>query len=124
MSGTRIEGLNRLVRSLQAAGVEIGDLKAAFSRISTQAADLAARYAPRNSGKLRASIRGDKAKNKATVRAGGRKVPYAGAINYGWQRHNIAPQRFMQKADDAIRPEVPRLIESNIRDIMEKAGLE
>lgn len=122
--GVQVEGLSKLVRSLQEAGVSIGDLKDAFSAISRQAADLAARYAPRNTGKLRSSIRGDKAKNKATVRAGSaRKVPYAGAINYGWKRHNIAPQRFMQKADEAIRPDVPRLIESNIRSAMEKAGL-
>ncbi len=106
----RVEGLNRVVRDLQALGLDVDDLKDAFSGIASEGARLAAAFAPRRSGAL----------SKAVVAAGKARVPYAAVINYGWRKRRIAASRFMQKADEAMQPralaELDRAIEKRIRE--------
>lgn len=116
----RVEGLNRVVRDLQALGLDVDDLKDAFSGIASEGARLAAAFAPRRSGALAASVRGNRAKSKVVVAAGKARVPYAAVINYGWRKRRIAASRFMQKADEAMQPralaELDRAIEKRIRE--------
>jgi hypothetical protein len=118
--GVRVEGLNELTRNLQALGLELDDLKDAFGEIAAQGARLASSFAPRRTGRLAESVRGNRAKNKAVVAAGRARVPYAGAINYGWQARGIRPALFMQKADERMRPvaldELAQAIERKIRE--------
>jgi hypothetical protein len=121
--GFKVEGLNKLVRDLQTLGIEIDDLKDSFSKIADKGARVAASFAPRKSGALAASVRGNRAKNKAVVAAGKAKVPYAGPINYGWQKRNIAPSHFMQKADEVLRPEALKLLEQEINRKIAERGL-
>jgi len=119
--GVRVEGLNRLVRDLQALGLEVDDLKDAFGEIAAAGADLAAGFAPRRTGALAASVRGNRAKAKAVVSSGKTRVPYAGPINYGWPRRNIRPALFMQRADEAMRPRaLAELDEAIARKIRER----
>jgi len=122
--GFKVEGLPKVVRDLQSLGLEVDDLKDAFSEIAREGAQIAAGFAPHRSGALAGSIRGNKAKSKAVVTAGrGRAVPYAGAINYGWPRRGIAPQGFMQKADAAMRPRALSELESAINRKIKERGL-
>lgn len=121
--GVRVEGLNKLTRDLQALGLDVDDLKGAFSSIAAEGAALAARYAPRRTGALAASIRGNKAKNKAVIAAGRARVPYAGPINYGWPKRHIAPSKFMQKADLEMQPKALALLEREINQAIQKRGL-
>lgn len=123
MAGVQVEGLNQIIRGLTALGLDAEDLKNAFGPIAAEAAELAARYAPRRSGKLAASIRGNRAKNKAVVVAGRARVKYAGPINYGWRTHNINPARFMQKADEDMRPVALQKLEDEINRAIERRGL-
>lgn len=124
MSGSvKVDGLNRLVKDMQALGVEVTDLKAAFGDIAERGARLAASFAPRDSGKLRASIRGNQAKNKAVVLAGKARVPYAGAINYGWRARNIEPSRFMQRADAVLAPDAAKEIDTELTRLIKQLGL-
>ena len=110
--GVRVDGLAGVVRALVEIGVEVDDLKGAFSDISQQGARLAAQYAPRRSGRLAGDIRGNRAKSKAVITAGRSSVPYAGPINYGWAAHGIEPSGFMQRADMALQPySVDRLVD-------------
>jgi hypothetical protein len=102
--GARVTGLNRLLKDLQAMGVEVNDMKAAFRDIARQGAHVAGSLAPVRTGALARSIRGTAARNYAAVSAGGRKIDYAGPINYGWRKRNIQADRFMQRADHVIRP--------------------
>ena len=107
--GVRIDGLNALVRDLEKAGVYVTDLKRTFRDIARDAAVIAARWAPKDSGALRKSIRGSsRTKNRAVVTAGRAKVPYAGAINYGWPARGIKPSSFMQTAHLQMRPRAAR----------------
>lgn len=119
----QIEGLNRYIRELQGLGLDLDDLKGAFAGIARKGALLAARFAPRRTGALAASIRGNRAKNKAIVYAGRARVPYAGPINYGWQARGIAPAAYMQKADEAIAPQAPGLLVQEINDAIRRRGL-
>lgn len=119
----QIEGLNRYLRELQGLGLQLDDLKGAFSQIARKGAALAARFAPKRTGALAASIRGNRAKNKAIVYAGRARVPYAGPINYGWQARGIAPAAYMQKADEAIAPDAPGLLVQEINDAIRRRGL-
>src|ERR1700741_5068955 len=122
--GVYVEGLREMVRDLQTlGGGELEDMKDAFGQTAAQAANLAASFAPRRTGRLQASIRGDRAKNKATVRAGGARVPYAGAVNYGWPRRGIRAARFMQRADEKIRPTVADDLEAAIVKLIADRGL-
>lgn len=122
-NGVKVEGLNKTVKALQGFGVEVADLKEVFSEISQEGARLASTFAPKKSGRLSGTIRGNKAKNKAVVIAGRARVPYAGAINYGWPKRHIKPALFMQRADTALAPKAVEMLESGLDEAIRKVGL-
>lgn len=124
VDGVQVEGLTRVVRDLQRLGLDVADLKAAFAGIAKLGAGLAAGFAPRRTGALAANIRGSRAKSRASVLAGGAKVPYAGPINYGWESRGIPASGFMQRADEALRPKAPDLLIKAINDAIVTRGLQ
>lgn len=120
-TGFQVQGLTSVVRALQQMGLEVDDLKDAFSKIASEGAQAASSFAPRRSGRLAADIRGNRAKSKAVVAAGRASVPYAGPINYGWSARRIAPSGFMQKADQVMQPKALQMLEDEVnRKIREK----
>lgn len=120
---TRIDNLNSVVRALQALGLDVEDLKDAFSEIARFGAVEAARFAPKLTGRLAGDVRGNRAKAKAVITAGRVRVPYAGPINYGWAKRGIAPSGFMQKADKAVQPYALRRLEADINRSIRRRGL-
>lgn len=123
-NGYTVEGLNKVVKALVEAGVEVDDLKDAFAQIAEEAAQKASSLAPKRTGALAATVRGNRAKNKAVVTAGRAKVKYAGAINYGWPKRGIRPSGFMQKADEAMRPDALAKLEAAVNTIISEKGLD
>lgn len=121
--GFKVQGLTQVVRALQEMGLDVDDLKDAFSKIAADAAQTAASFAPRKSGRLAADIRGNRAKSKAVVTAGRTSVPYAGPINYGWPKRGIEPAGFMQKADQAMQPRALQTLEDEINQKIRERGL-
>lgn len=121
--GFAVEGLSRVVRDLQALGVEVDDLKSAFSEVAQEGAELASQYAPRKSGRLASDVRGNRAKSKAVITAGRASVPYAGPINYGWPARNIAPAGFMQRADQDMQPRAIQRLEQAINNAIRARGM-
>lgn len=119
----RIDGLSSVVRDLLAIGLEVEDLKGAMSEIARFGAIEAARFAPKQSGRLSSDIRGNRAKAKAVVTAGRVSVPYAGPINYGWAKRGITASGFMQKADAAVQPYALRRLEADINQAIRRRGL-
>lgn len=81
-SAIRVDGLARVVRDLERFGVATDDLKDAFGGISKDVATEAGARVRVRSGRLAATIRPARTKNKAVVRAGTAGVPYAGVVNY------------------------------------------
>lgn len=123
VGGVRVEGLRELVKALEEAGVSIDDLKEVFAGIARKGADLASSFAPQRTGALAGTVRGDRSKNRATVTAGRAAVRYAGAINYGWPKRNIAGALFMQRADEQLRDQAVEDLERGIAEAIRKAGL-
>lgn len=119
----RVEGLNKFTRALTQVGVEIDDLKDVMGGIAALGARFASGFAPKRSGRLAGTIRGNRAKSKAVVTAGRARVPYAGPINYGWKARNIAPARFMQRADAQVAPRAVQMLEDGVNDVIKREGL-
>lgn len=94
----RVEGLRELRRELRQAGDDLSDLKDANAKVARLVADKAAALAPRRSGALAASVRGNRAAGKAQVAAGGARVPYAGPIHWGWPARGIEARPFVSDA--------------------------
>lgn len=120
----KVDGLNKTLTALQRAGVEVADLKDAMSAIAAEGARLASGFAPKRTGRLAATVRGNKAKAKAIVIAGRARTPYVGAINYGWPNRGIKPALFMQRADKALADKAVDMLEAGIDRAIERAGLE
>lgn len=116
----RVEGLNKTYRELQKLGVDVDDLKDVMASIAQKGAALAERYAPSRSGRLRGTIRGNRAKGKATVTAGRARVQYAGVQNYGWPRRGIRGALFMQRADKDLADIAPKMLSDGLDQIIER----
>lgn len=119
----RIDGLNAVVRNLIAIGVEVDDLKSAFSAVAARGARIAAGFAPKQSGRLAGDIRGNRARSKAVITAGRVSVPYSGVQNYGWAKRNITGTGFMQRTDRVLKPYALKQLETAINTQIRKRGL-
>lgn len=129
MAGTvpavKLEGVSRLVRTLREAEGKLDDLKDVNAKIATLAAVAIAAEAPRRSGRLAASVRGNRAARRATVSAGRASVPYAGPVHWGWPRRRppakggpIAPNEFGVRGLERIEPTAERLYIDGIQRIL------
>lgn len=123
LSGYTVTGVSAVVRDLQAIGVQVEDLKDAFSEIAELGARVAAANVDSDTGRLARDVRGNRAKSKAVITAGRASLPYAGVQNYGWPAHNIEPQGFMQKADRTLRPLALKMLEREINHQIRKRGM-
>jgi len=99
-----VEGARELRRTLKAAGDDLKDLQATNAEVARLVAARAMSDAPRVSGRLAGSVRGNSAKANASVKAGGASVPYAGPIHWGWPKRNISPRPFVVDAAHATEP--------------------
>jgi len=118
----KVAGLTQLTRDLKSLGIDMEDLKTAMAKIADLGAQAAAGHAPKRSGALAGSIRGNRAKSKAVVSAGrGPTSEYAGIINYGGR--NIPAQHFMQRADADISPRVVPMLTADIDRLIRDKGL-
>lgn len=122
---TRVEGLSRLIRQLEQVGGDVEDVKDVMAGIADKGARLAAGFAPRRSGALAASIRGNRAKGKAVVTAGrASTTPYAAVINWGWPNRGIPASGFMQRADRALQPIALRDLDEGLARAIHARGLD
>lgn len=122
-SGVQVEGLREVVRTLEKAGVELSDLKGAFQRIGQNVAEDAKENVNNMTGRLAASIRPSRTKNKAVIRAGSARLPYAGVIEYGWPGHNIEAQEYLRGAVEDNEAESVQQLEDEIARMIERLGL-
>lgn len=136
--GVEIDGLNGAIRALKGLGVEVADLKEVFGDIAAEGRDVMAGFVQSRSGRLARSLKGNRAQNKAVVRGGGARVPYAGAIQWGWGRGNaefkegkyatgirgsFAGQHFFEKTDAVMEPRAEQMLTDGIEDLIRKYDL-
>lgn len=99
------------------------DLRRASTAVTIQATLIARRKAPRRTGRLRQSIRGETGRNYSTVFVAGAARAYGGVISYGWRRHNIEADRFTQETAAIMRLSAPREYADAIRDLIRRTRL-
>jgi hypothetical protein len=117
--GVEIEGVNKLARALRDADAGMAEtLKAAH--LDGAKAVLNAVRAPVQSGDLRATLKASATLRSGRVKAGRKKVPYAGPIHFGWQRRNIRPNPFLYDALDRRRQTVIALFMDGIESLTEQ----
>lgn len=122
MAAVEIRGLNEVVRNLKMFGVSAEDLKEANSIISGKVARDAAAAAPKKTGRLSDSVRGNRQQRKASVIAGGSSVRYAGVIEYGYPKRNIKAQPFIRRAGWTNQQFIIEQYEKNINSLINKYG--
>lgn len=118
-----IEGLRTTIRNLERLGVAVSDLKAAFKKIGSIITADAQRQAPRKSGALAGSIRPSNTKNKAVVRAGSARVPYAGVQHYGWPARNIEGHPYLTNAVANKQVEAVNTLDEELANLIKQYGL-
>lgn len=121
--GVHVAGLREITQGLERAGVEVEELKDVMGGIAAEAARVMQGFVPTRSGRLRDSVRGNRAKGKAIVTIGGARVPYARPIQYGWPAHNIKPARFVERTDEVMETRSVELLEQGWAAIAERNGL-
>jgi HK97 gp10 family phage protein len=82
-----VEGLNRLVSTMRKAGIDLADMKEANRAAGEIVATAGRQVAPRQTGRLAASIRPAKQARRAVVRAGGGGVRYARFQEFGTRKN-------------------------------------
>jgi len=118
----KVDGLPRLRRALRDAGREVADLKAANAAAAALVAAAAAARAPRRSGRLAATLRGNRAVGRATVLAGGASVPYAAPIHWGWAARGIEAQPFVSEAAQATEAAWVAAYLTDIERVVDSVG--
>lgn len=121
-----IEGLNKFIRAMKKAHET--ELLSILKEVNTEAAakvEATARpLTPVGEGGLLASLRSSATERQAVVRAGKKKVPYAGVIHFGWPARNIKPQPFLYQALDRRRSEVFEAYQKGLDRIVAAIGAE
>lgn len=116
-----VDGLNRLVRALRAAGDGIDDLKAAHQQVGAMVAAGAAARAPRRSGKLASSVKAAKQANRVRIMVPAR-VRYAGVIHYGWPKRGIVARPFILDAAEQLETEWIGVYTAAVQAVLDKVG--
>lgn len=86
------------------------DVKDELKGLHAEGANLvleeALKKVPVRTGTLKATVRAASLQTRGEVRAGYKRVPWAGPIHFGWPARNIRPQPFLYDAIDARREQV------------------
>lgn len=126
----KVEGLRETIKSLQSLGAE----KAEFVEINLAVAETLMNKArpmvPVRTGNLANSMRASKTANYAQVAIGKAKVPYAGAIHWGWffdrknnKPKNIKPNPFMARALGQNYDAIMQQYNDNMQKLLNKFGV-
>jgi hypothetical protein len=83
--------LNKLAKDLE-SNIELN------KELSTTLAQKASAMAPRLTGALASSVKGNPSAEKAQIMAGSQAVVYAGVQEYGWPGKNIQAQPYLRPA--------------------------
>lgn len=98
-----VRGARELRATMRRADVELTELRDVHAAVAGLVAGAARPAAPRDTGALASTVRGNRAQSRATVSAGFGRIPYAGPVHWGWPARNITAQPWI--ADTATRTE-------------------
>lgn len=116
----QVKGARELARGLKQAGADLKDLRAVNKQAAGVVVPEAKRRVPARTGRLANSIRAGATQKAGVVRAGSKRIPYAGPINYGWPKRNIKPTHFMNDAAEATRPQWVQVYADAVQKIIDR----
>ena len=126
-------GMRELRKNLSMLDDDFEDLKELHLDLAKMVADRAEALAPVRTGRLKETIRASGTKTAGRVRAGFKRVPYAGPVHFGWPtRPNdakrwlgcpIQPNPFLYDALDQRYNKVFEAYFRGVKEIQRKAGL-
>jgi len=120
-SRVRIQGLNAVVRKLNRAGADAGEMRDLMHSVGSIVVRSA--QPPVRTGITAGTIRAGRGKTKAVVRAGGARAPGAGVTHYGWPARGIHPQPFLTDALRAQHQQIFSALERGIDDLLRRNNL-
>jgi len=94
----RITGVQQVKDTLNKLGDAIKSNEELNKELSTTLAPKASAMAPRLTGALASSVKGNPSAEKAQILAGSNAVVYAGVQEYGWPEKNIKAQPYLRPA--------------------------
>lgn len=116
----KVEGLKETLSALKKLGDNFEDLKDANAELSSTIATKASALAPRLTGALANTIKGNRANKRVQLKAGSARVPYAAVIEYGWPKRNIKAQSYLRRAALEDRNYIVETYEKNIKEVIKK----
>ena len=116
--GAKILGARELRRTLKQAGVDMNDMKDVNAAVANLVVGEARSRAPRKSGALAASGRGNRAVGKAQIIFGGARLRYAGPIHWGWPARGIRARPFASEAAQSTEPQWTELYLQGVQTVI------
>lgn len=116
----RVDGLNRLVRTMRRAGADLQDFKDAHAKAASIVVSAANSRVPRRSGDLASTIRPAKQARRAIIYAGNARVKYANPIHWGWPARHIRANPFISNAAQQTEPVWTSAYFQELEDIINK----
>lgn len=125
------EGLDITVQGLDQAKAAIKNLADSLEKnltlnkeLSDTLAQKASAMAPRLTGALASSVKGNPSEEKAQILAGSVAVPYAGVQEYGWPSKNITAQPYLRPAVNDNMNYIIAKYEDSIKQNIKKYNLD
>lgn len=115
----KLSGISALRRTLRRAGADMGDLKRANAEVAQFGARVGRRFAPRRTGALAHSGKGNRAAGSAVITFGKKSVPYAPPIHWGWEARNIEAQPFVWDPMHKLRPVWGQIYQRELQRILD-----
>lgn len=101
-----------------------GELRRLHIDLAEMVKARAVQLVPERTGRLKATIRASGTQKGGRVRAGFKRVPYAGPIHFGWAALGITPQPFLYEALDDRRSEVYDAYVGQLERMIKAYGLD
>jgi len=111
----RVDGADVLARSLASAGRQLQDWAQVNAAAAARVAQVAARRAPKRSGRLAGSVAAQSDKSGATISA---SVVYAKVQEYGWAQRHIRAQPYLRPALNEQRDELVGLYDDRMKTVL------
>lgn len=125
------EGIEVSIQGIDQAKAAINDLAKTLEKnlslnkeLSETLAQKASAMAPRLTGALASSVKGNPSEEKAQILAGSAAVPYAGVQEYGWPSRNISAQPYLRPAVNDNMNYIIAKYEDSIRQNIKKYNLD
>ena len=120
----KVTGAREFRDAMRRMGGDLKDLTAIHKRAAEDVAAGGRTRAPYDTGMLAGTITARATTTKGYVLAGGRTVPYAGVIHYGWPARNIEAQPFLTDSLDDRKDAIVGMYEAHIEALVEKVARE